>query len=138
MKKIFSKIKKKKLLHILFSPSKKNQRINISPDNEFLQLCYLNLNAKNKFSAHKHFWKKNIEKKRIVQESWVVISGLAKIFLYDLDDKYITSKILKPGDVSITFAGGHKLEVMKKNTIIYEFKTGPYEGQKKDLIYLNK
>jgi len=67
-----------------------------------------------------------------------VISGLAKITLYDLDDKYITYKILKPGDVSITFEGGHKLEVSKKNTIIYEFKTGPYEGQKKDLKYLDK
>ena len=138
MKNIYSKIKKKKLLHILFSPSTKNQRINISPDSEFLQLCYLNLDNKKKFLAHKHFWKKNIEKKRIVQESWVVISGLAKITLYDLDDKYITYKILKPGDVSITFEGGHKLEVLKKNTIIYEFKTGPYEGQKKDLKYLNK
>lgn len=138
MKNIYSKIKKKKLLHILFSPSTKNQRINISPDNEFLQLCYLNLDIKKKFHAHKHFWKKNIEKKRIVQESWVVISGLAKITLYDIDDKYITYKILKPGDVSITFEGGHKLEVLRKNTIIYEFKTGPYEGQKKDLKYLDK
>lgn len=136
MKKIFSKIKKKKLLHIIFSPSKKNQRINISPDGEFMQLCYLNLNKENKFLPHKHFWKINKEKKKIVQESWLLIKGSAKVSFYDLDDKFLISKILKPGDVSITFAGGHKLDILKNDTIIYEHKNGPYEGQKKDLKYL--
>jgi len=136
LKKIFSKIKKKKLLHIIFSPSKKNQRINISPDGEFMQLCYLNLNKENKFLPHKHFWKINKEKKKIVQESWLLIKGSAKVSFYDLDDKFLISKILKPGDVSITFAGGHKLDILKNDTIIYEHKNGPYEGQKKDLKYL--
>jgi|TARA_B110000967_G_C18846855_1_gene542438 hypothetical protein len=136
VKKIFSKIKKKKLLHIIFSPSKKNQRINISPDGEFMQLCYLNLNKENKFLPHKHFWKINKEKKKIVQESWLLIKGSAKVSFYDLDDKFLISKILKPGDVSITFAGGHKLDILKNDTIIYEHKNGPYEGQKKDLKYL--
>ena len=136
MKKIFSKIKKKKLLNKIFSPSKKNQRINISPDGEFMQLCYLNLNKENKFLPHKHFWKINKEKKKIVQESWLLIKGSAKVSFYDLDDKFLISKILKPGDVSITFAGGHKLDILKNDTIIYEHKNGPYEGQKKDLKYL--
>ena len=135
MKKIFSKIKKKKLLHIIFSPSKKNQRINISPDGEFMQLCYLNLNKENKFLPHKHFWKINKEKKKIVQESWLLIKGSAKVSFYDLDNKFLISKILKPGEVSITFAGGHKLDILKDDTIIYEHKNGPYEGQQKDLKY---
>ena len=138
MKKIYSKVNKKKLLHIIFTPSKKNQRINISPENEFMQLCYLNLSKNKKFLPHKHFWKKNKQKRRIVQESWLLIRGLAKVFLYDTNDKFITSKMLKPGDVAITFAGGHKLDILKDNTIIYEHKNGPYEGQKKDLIYLKE
>ena len=137
MKKIYSKIKDKKLLHIVFSPTKKNQRINLSQENEFMQLCYLNLNKINKFLPHKHFWKKNREKKRIVQESWLVIKGLAKVTFFDLNDKILTSTILKPGDLSITFEGGHKIDILKNNTIIYEHKNGPYEGQKRDLIYLN-
>ena len=136
MKKIFSKIKKKKLLHLIFSPTKKTQRINISPGGEFLQLCYLNLNKKNKFLPHKHFWKPNNKKKIIVQESWLLIKGSAKVLFYDLDDKFLTSKILKPGEVSITFAGGHKLDILKNDTIIYEHKNGPYEGRQKDLKYL--
>ena len=129
------KKKKKKLLHLIFSPTKKNQRINISPEGEFMQLCYLNLNKKNKFLPHKHFWKFNNKKRIIVQESWVLIQGSAKVLFYDLDDKFLTSKTLKPGDVSITFAGGHKLDILENNTIIYEHKNGPYEGQKKDLKY---
>ncbi len=135
MKKIFSKVKKNKLLHIIFSPSKKNERINISKENEFLQFCYLNLNKDSKFLPHKHFWKPIKEKKRIVQESWMVVKGSIKVTLYDLNDKILSTKILKPGDISITFEGGHKIDVLKNNTIIYEHKTGPYEGQKKDLVY---
>ena len=101
-----------------------------------MQLCYLNLNKKNKFLPHKHFWKTNKKKKIIVQESWLLIKGSAKVLLYDLDDKFLTSKTLKPGEISITFAGGHKLDILKNNTIIYEHKNGPYEGQQKDLKYL--
>ena len=137
MKKIYSKINKKKLLHIVFRLTKKNQRINISPENAFMQVCYLNLNKVKKFSPHKHFWKKNREIKSIVQESWLVIKGLAKVTFFDLNDKILTSTILKPGDLSITFEGGHKIDILKDNTIIYEHKNGPYEGQKRDLIYLN-
>ena len=135
MKKIFSKINKKKLLHIIFSPKKNIQRINISPEKEFLQAGLLNMRKGKKILPHKHFWKKNFQKKRIVQESWIVISGQAKVYLYDINDKFLTSKILKPGDISITFEGGHKMDILKNNTRIYEFKTGPYEGPKKDLRY---
>ena len=77
-----------------------------------------------------------MQKKRIVQESWTLIKGSAKVVFYDLNDKFLTSKIIKPSDVSITFEGGHKLEILKNKTIIYEHKNGPYEGQKKDLRYI--
>ena len=136
MKKIYSKIKKNKILHIFFRPTKKNLRINISDEDQFLQLCYLNYDRNKKFRSHKHFWKKNIKNKIIVQESWLLIKGLARVYYYDLDDKFISSKTLKPGDISSTYAGGHKLKILKDDTSIYEHKTGPYEGQKKDLIYL--
>ena len=98
--------------------------------------CSAALNKRNKFLPHKHFWKPNNKKKIIVQESWLLIKGSAKVLFYDLDDKFLTSRILKPGEVSITFAGGHKLDILKNDTIIYEHKNGPYEGQQKDLKYL--
>ena len=85
---------------------------------------------------HKHFWKKNLNKKKIVQEAWVVISGKAKIILYDLNNKVVLNQILYPGDFSVTFEGAHKIESVSNQTVVYEFKTGPYEGQKRDLKYL--
>ena len=136
MKKIYSKIKKNKLLHIIFKKTKKKERINISPEKEFLQACYLPIKKNNFVKPHKHFWKKNLYKKRIVQEVWLVISGKVKVYLYDLNDKVILSKILSAGDFSITFEGAHRLVSLSNNTSIYEFKTGPYEGQKRDLKYL--
>lgn len=45
---------------------------------------------------------------------------------------------MKPGDISITFLGGHKLEVKKKGTILFEYKTGPYKGNTNDLKYFKK
>ena len=136
MKKIFSKVKKNKLLHLVFSPSKKSNRINVCDDKEFLQFCFLKMNKSSKFSPHKHIWKKNSQKRRIVQESWVVIKGLAKVTFFDLNNRKLISKTLKPGELSITFEGGHQIEILKNNTIVYEFKTGPYEGRKKDLVYI--
>lgn len=136
MKKIYSKLNKKKLLHIIFERSNKKKRINISPKNEFLQACFIPLKKNENVKKHKHFWKDNKKKKKIVQEAWMVFSGKARIYLYDQDEKLLLSKILKSGDFLITFSGAHKLTSLSNNTKIYEFKTGPYEGQKKDLIYL--
>ena len=136
MKKVFSKIKKKKLLHIIFNNSKKNSRINISPEKEFLQACFLPMKKNQQIKPHAHFWKKNLNKRRIVQEVWVVMAGKAQITLYDLDNKVILRKVLNTGDFSITFEGAHKIMSLSNKTIVYEFKTGPYEGKKKDLKYL--
>ena len=136
MIRIYSKLKKKKLLHIIYKPNKK-KRFNITPENEFLQFSSLNLNKSDNLKAHKHFWKKNKLKKRIVQESWLVIKGMIRVTLFDLNNQILSRRILKPGEISITFEGGHKIDVLKNNTLIYEHKTGPYEGQKKDLLYFD-
>ena len=91
----------------------------------------MNMEKGKKILPHKHFWKKNIEKRRIVQESWIVISGSAKIYLYDINDKLLTSKILKPGDISITFEGGHKLDILKKKLLFMNIKQVPTKDLKK-------
>ena len=61
---------------------------------------------------------------------------MAKISFFDLNKKLLKTKILKPGDISVSFAGAHKLQIMKNNTRIYEYKTGPYKGSNKDLKFL--
>jgi len=136
MVEIFSKVKKEKVLHILFTPNIKTKTINITNPKELLQLSFFNFKKDRVIERHKHLYKKKIPKVIKIQESWVIISGLAMVIYYDLDNKILLKKTLKPGDVSITLDGSHKLKILKNNTRIYEFKNGPYEGSVNDLKYL--
>ena len=56
---------------------------------------------------------------------------------YDIDDKLIAEPILEPGDASFTLHGGHTYEILEEDTIVYEYKTGPYEGQTLDKVFIN-
>ena len=44
--------------------------------------------------------------------------------------------ILKPGDASFTLEGGHNYLILEDNTLVYEYKTGPYEGQALDKTFI--
>jgi len=52
--------------------------------------------------------------------------------------KIIDTPILNAGDASFTLEGGHTYEILEDNTIVYEYKTGPYEGQQNDKKFLNE
>ena len=54
----------------------------------------------------------------------------------DIDDKIIAEPILKAGDASFTLYGGHTYEILEDDTLVYEYKTGPYEGQKLDKKFI--
>jgi len=136
MEKIFSKVENGVLLHLINRASEISERTNIAPDQEFLQLASLKMKAGQTFKAHKHIY---LEKKtNIAQESWVVIKGSVKCIFYDLDDSIIAEPILMPGDCSMTFRGGHNYLILEDDTIVYEYKTGPYFGQEMDKVFLNK
>lgn len=137
MEKIFSKVDTKKLLHIItrkedITPG----RIDIVPEDNFIQCSMLNLKNNKTFKPHKHIWK-NRTKNVIAQESWIVIQGSVKCILYDIDDTIIVEPILKPGDASFTLEGGHNYIILEDNTLVYEYKTGPYEGQSFDKTFIN-
>ncbi len=136
MYKIYSKIRSKKLLHVFYKSKKKFDRINLSPENEFLQASIIKFNNKKIVKAHHHLNHKIIKTKRPIQESWILIKGAAKITYFDTNNTRIKKFFMSPGDISITFSGGHELEILKKGSILYEYKTGPYKGTNKDLKYL--
>ena len=135
MKKIYSK-NNETLLHIINRLSDIDGREDVIPEDNFLQLATLKMPFGKTFRAHKHKWKDNTKSQNIAQESWVVITGKVKCFLYDLDDTLLTTEILEPGDCSITLAGGHNYEILEENTVVYEFKTGPYQGVELDKEFL--
>ena len=136
MKKIYSLIDSEKLLHIILRKDDViNERENIIPVNNFLQCATIKMNHGKTFKPHKHFWKQRNEN-YITQESWVVIQGQVKCILYDLDDTIISEEILNPGDASFTIEGGHNYLILSDDTIVYEYKTGPYEGVELDKKFI--
>jgi hypothetical protein len=137
MFKIYSKCNPHKLLHAINRIADFKERIDLVDANNFLQLATLKFNKGKTFRPHMHLWKDINFKKIIAQESWVVINGAVKVFFYDLDKSLIQTEILYRGDCSLTFEGGHNYEFLEADTLVYEFKTGPYEGQIKDKIFID-
>ena len=125
-----------KLLHIILRKEDiTEQRMNIIDDKEFLQLAAMNLPLGKTFLPHKHIFCERTT--TIAQESWVVIQGKVKAILYDINDEILTEEILNPGDCSVTLYGGHNYEILENNTLVYEYKTGPYKGLKFDKVIID-
>lgn len=136
MEKIYSKVDGS-LLHLIFKFDEfETGRINIIPPNEFIQCSALKMNTGKTFKPHRHVVKEVTDTDRIAQESWVVMKGMVKCEFYDIDDTVIAVRFLDRGDASFTLRGGHNYEVMSDNTLVYEYKTGKYEGQSKDKVFI--
>ena len=137
MEKIYSKVEEGKILHIIkrLSDIKEGREDIIDGDN-FIQCSALKMEFGKTFKPHKHIEKMRSYDKQIAQESWVVIRGSVKCIFYDLDDTIIAKPILEAGDASFTLGGGHTYEILSDDTIVYEYKTGPYEGQKLDKVFI--
>ena len=136
MIKIFSNIQPDKLLHIIVKKEDLTPgRTEVVQENNFIQCALLNMEKGKTFKPHRHIWKKRT-RDIIAQESWVVIQGKVKCIFYDLDNTIISTPILNPGDASFTLEGGHTYEILEEDTLVYDYKTGPYEGQKLDKKFI--
>lgn len=110
-------------------------RTDLCPDEQFLQCAALRPEQGQTYKPHKHLWH-SFNGDRVAQESWCMIKGNVRVTLYDMDNTIIHVDVLTPGDISITFEGGHTYEILTEGAIIYEFKTGPYFGQEKDKVFI--
>ena len=138
MERIYSKIIPNKLLHIVVRKNNlKPGRTDIVPADNFIQCATLRMKNKKTFPPHKHIWKERT-RNIIAQESWIVIQGRVKCHFYDLDNTIIMEPILEPGDASFTLEGAHTYTILQDDTLVYEYKTGPYEGQELDKEFINK
>ena len=135
MKHIVSKVTDNLLLHLVNRKDDIIDRTNVAPDDEFLQLATLRMEKGKTFKPHKHIWKSGSDVV-IGQESWIVVQGSVKVFFYDVDDTLLSTEILNPGDCSMTFKGGHTYEILEDDTIVYEYKTGPYTGIDNDKVFI--
>ena len=136
--KIYSNVEKNKLLHIVCRPAElKDVRNDIVEEEEYLQLAILNFNKGKTFEPHKHIYKP-VPSQAIAQESWVVMTGKVEAIFYDLDDTIVETRILEAGDLSITLFGGHNYRILEDNTLVLEYKTGPYYGQSADKDFIGE
>lgn len=138
MRKIYSSITPDLLLHIIYRKSEMEAaegRVEIVEPDNFIQVCSLNLEAGKTFRPHKHIWKPGCDMV-IAQESWVIIEGHVRLFLFDTDGSQVAYDELGPGDISVTLEGGHTYEAVG-HALVYEYKTGPYTGQKDDKVFFD-
>jgi cupin fold WbuC family metalloprotein len=138
MEKIYSKIEPDKLLHIINRLDEIEGRTEVVDENNFIQCATLKMEKGKTFPPHRHITKDRHYPEQIAQESWVVIRGSVKCIFYDLDNTIIAEPILKAGDASFTLYGGHTYLILEDDTIVYEYKTGPYEGQKLDKTFIDE
>ena len=137
MERIYSKVDPSKLLHVIVRKEDLTPgRVEVVPEDHFIQCALLNMEKGKTFKPHKHIWKERT-RNVIAQESWIVIQGSVKCIFYDTDDQIVATPILYPGDASFTLEGGHNYEIQEDNTLVYEYKTGPYEGQALDKAFIN-
>lgn len=138
MKKIYSKVNPEKLLHIINRMDEITERTNVAPDDQFIQLATLKMEKGKTFRPHQHIWKSSPTEQVIAQESWVIIRGSVKVFMYDTDGELLETDVIGVGDCSMTFEGGHTYEILEDDTIVYEYKTGPYTGVESDKVFLHE
>ncbi len=139
---IFSKVESGLLLHGIQRITELSQqsitRRDLSNSNDSLQIASLRLKELTSFKPHSHLEKSISDYRTRAQECWVVITGLVKVSYYDLDDSFLEELVLFPGDISYTFKGGHGYEILQANSLVYEFKSGPYYGPDLDKRFILK
>jgi len=128
---IYSKVNPGQLLHSIASAMELGtSRTDISPPDQFLQVSIIPLTAGKNISPHIHDLRQDSSPgATITQESWVILRGKIRIRLFDLDRTFLHEDELLPGFLLVTYNGGHSLECLEKDTVMLEFKNGPYLGR---------
>ena len=131
------------LLHeILFAGSYVREsdelfRVDFSAPQEYLQGAIIDIPSNHSFRAHVHLERERTFSNLRAQESWVVISGQVEVDYYTDAGKFLQACTLNAGDISISFRGGHGYRTHSGKARVYEFKSGPYEGQAVDKSFID-
>jgi len=111
-----------------------NARTDMCPATQFLQVYTKKMKKGDWFADHSHNPLERVTTK--TQEGWIVLGGKINARFLDIDDTLIYETVLTAGDCAVVFDGGHGFEVLEEDTILYEFKTGPYYGVEKDKTFI--
>lgn len=136
IQKVYSRQYPDQLLHVIFNANGIiEKRQDLTPEDQWLQISIIPLDAGKKISPHIHQERQeHIPKATITQESWFVVRGSIGICLYDLDKTAIHEVKLDQGGLLITFNGGHSMEALDEGAVVMETKNGPYTGR--DFVHI--
>jgi hypothetical protein len=130
------------LLHEILRPTKRDSqilelnRIDFSDPKEFLQGAIIEMPANHSFRAHVHLERERSFSNLRAQESWVVLMGQVEVDYFTDSGDFIVTEILGAGDITISFRGGHGYRTLTSDALVYEFKSGPYEGLEIDKKFI--
>tara|TARA_B100001057_G_C22523892_1_gene823001 strand:- start:175 stop:588 length:414 start_codon:yes stop_codon:yes gene_type:complete len=131
MERYYSKKEEGKLIFSLLRFEEiSERRTDLSPDQEFLQVCGRVMPSGIGVPPHRHI--ETHRETNLTQEAWVLLKGKVRARFYDIDDSFLCERNVGAGDAIVLYRGGHSLEVLEDDTIFYEFKNGPYFGVSKD------
>lgn len=107
------------------------QRVDLAPPEQFLQACVLPLEQGKEIAPHIHAPRAPAPAGDpvITQEGWIVLRGKIRVSLFDLDRTFLQDMELAPGHLIVTFYGGHSMLCVENDTLVVEFKNGPYVGR---------
>jgi mannose-6-phosphate isomerase-like protein (cupin superfamily) len=96
-----------------------------TPNTFSQQLGYMNRPKDYVIPAHRH----TLQPRKVdyTNEVLFVKSGRVRVDFYRSDNKYVSSRILEPGDVILLVSGGHGFRMLEPTEMI-EVKQGPYAG----------
>ncbi len=134
MERITSVAEPGRLLHIIYRDAdltaQAQRGVDITPEEMALQARAIRATAGTVFPAHRHYPQERVTD--ATQESIIVMRGRVKATYYDTDGTPLAEVTLAAGDLTVTFAGGHRFEILDNDTLLYEHKNGPYNGKARD------
>lgn len=132
---IRSKVDDDLLAVIMRPPFEVGARQNAGDDYEILQVAAISLPPGKTVKPHAHL----MQSRNILgtQEAWVVVSGKILVTVYDTSEEKLSEYIVNAGDCFVLYRGGHGMQVIAPNTMIYEIKNGPYYGAERDTKPIN-
>ena len=130
------------LLHMAIKREEEGQqplalsRFDVSAEEEFLQLAVIEIPPNHNFRPHIHLERRRVIKNLRAQETWIVLEGFVAVHYYSEGGQFLNTFELGPGDITISFRGGHGYSALSKKATVVEVKNGPYEGQEIDKRFL--
>jgi cupin fold WbuC family metalloprotein len=131
MKNFFSATRPLEIIHTIADANCFNSdRLNITSSDRLVQASLINLKQDIEVGPHRHL-ERTYDKvlANCIQECWLIYKGSVLLRLYDELNVQIHEETLGSGMIIVSYSGSHYLRCLESDTVLLEFKRGPYIGR---------